>query len=85
MGKTEVVNALEDAASSTAGTEKLLKFLEMKKSFNFHCSQDGLLPDVVTWLQETEGPLHKTMKIVEDAVQWLRSVPGEDFIVKGKT
>ncbi|KAJ4451909.1 hypothetical protein ANN_03387 [Periplaneta americana] len=72
---TEVVNALEDEASSIVAAKKLLNSSEMKNDLTFVAAEFGFLLQVICQLQERGQPLTKSVKIVDDAVQRMDSVP----------
>ena len=72
-----MVNALEDEASSIVAAKKLLKSSEVKNDLTFIVAEFGFLPQVLCQLQERGQPLTKSIKIVDDVVQRLETVPGK--------
>ena len=73
----KVVNALEDEASSIIAAKKLLESSEVKNDLKFIAAEFGFLPQVLCQLQERGQPLTKSIKIVDDVVQRLETVPGK--------
>ena len=74
---TKVVNALEDEASSIVAAKKLLESSDVKNDLTCIAAEFGFLPQLFCQLQERGQPLTKSVKIVGDAVQRLKTVPGK--------
>ena len=72
-----MVAALEDEAFLIVAAQKLLESSEVRNDLTFIVAEFGFLPQVICQLQERGEPLPKLVKIVDDAVQRLESVPGK--------
>ncbi|KAJ4440377.1 hypothetical protein ANN_08518, partial [Periplaneta americana] len=74
---TEVVNALEDEASSIVAAKKLLNSSEVKNDLTFISAEFGFLPQVICQLQERGQTLTKSVTTVDDAMLRIDSVPAK--------
>ncbi|KAJ4432665.1 hypothetical protein ANN_21288 [Periplaneta americana] len=70
-------NMLHDEASLIVAAKKLLNSSEVKNDLTFITAEFGFLPQVICQLQERGQPLTKSVKIVDDTVQRMDSVPGK--------